>query len=186
MCGSGTLLIEGGLIAARRAPGLYRRYAVERWPSLGEMARGTIRELKDAARASERPVSAPILGFDKDEDALAAARRNLQAAKLHNSVQLQVHDALTPLPSSLPPTGLMVTNPPYGDRLGAGSRKGMKGFYFKLGESLAVLDGWRMAVLAGNPDFESAFHRKPSSRRVLWNGPIECRLLTYEPKPRVG
>ncbi len=58
---------------------------------------------------------------------------------------------------------------------------GMKSFYFKLGEGLSVLQGWRAFILSGNTAFESAFHRRPSSRRDLWNGPIECELLGYPP-----
>jgi len=55
----------------------------------------------------------------------------------------------------------------------------MKSFYFKLGERLGGWDGWRLGVLVGNPAFESAFHRRPENRLTLWNGPIECRYLTY-------
>jgi putative N6-adenine-specific DNA methylase len=58
----------------------------------------------------------------------------------------------------------------------------MKTFYFKLGETLRQLHGWRMFILAGNPAFESAFHLKPTSARTFWNGPIECRLLGYPPR----
>jgi putative N6-adenine-specific DNA methylase len=57
----------------------------------------------------------------------------------------------------------------------------MKTFYFQLGESFRRLDGWRMVILSGNPAFESAFHRRPTARRALWNGPIECQLLSYGP-----
>ena len=72
-----------------------------------------------------------------------------------------------------------MTNPPYGDRLKAGGQKGMKTFYFKLGDTFGALPGWRMAILSGNEAFESAFHRKPSGSKRLWNGPIECELLQY-------
>jgi putative N6-adenine-specific DNA methylase len=56
----------------------------------------------------------------------------------------------------------------------------MKAFYFKLGENLARLRGWRCFILSGNPAFESAFHHRPRSVHTLWNGPIECRLYEYE------
>jgi putative N6-adenine-specific DNA methylase len=73
----------------------------------------------------------------------------------------------------------LATNPPYGDRMEGGGQKGMKSFYFKLGDNLTKYQGWRFAVLSGNPAFESAFHAHPTSRRRLWNGPIECELLCY-------
>lgn len=179
MCGSGTLLIEGGLIARRRAPNLARPMGVERWPHLGPRAREVLADLRAQARQQERPAPFPLLGFDKSDEALEAARRNVRAAGLEGVVRLAEGDATQPLP--LPERGgLLLTNPPYGDRLGSGGQKGMKSFYFKLGESLWQ-PGWRLYVLAGNPAFESAFHHRPTSRRALWNGPIDCTLLGYAP-----
>ncbi|MCY1075262.1 THUMP domain-containing class I SAM-dependent RNA methyltransferase [Archangium lansingense] len=181
MCGSGTILIEGGLIARRRAPGIARDFAVEKWPHLGARARELLEDLRADARRNERKVTVPILGFDKDPEALEAARRNVKAAKLAEEIQLEEGDAtkLPPLPAS---GGLLITNPPYGDRLGSGGQKGMKSFYFKLGDSLRAQAGWRVWVLSGNPAFESAFHSRPRSRRDLWNGPIACTLLGYSPR----
>ncbi len=183
MCGSGSLLIEAGLIARRRAPSLHRRFAVERWPSLGKGAKEVLDELKTQARANERKVPFPILGFDKSEDAVHAARLNVSAARLSEEIKIEEGDATGPLPLLDVPPGLVVTNPPYGDRLTGGhGQKGMKSFYFKLGEALRGLQGWRLAVLCGNPAFESAFHARPNMRRTLWNGPIECTLLQYGTK----
>jgi putative N6-adenine-specific DNA methylase len=177
MCGSGTLLIEAGLIARKRAPGLNRDFAVERWPGLGARARELLTDMRADARRNERKVAVPLLGIDKDPEALDAALRNVRAAKLSEEIQLVEGDAtsLPPLPAS---SGLIITNPPYGDRLGSGGQKGMKSFYYKLGESLRV-PGWRVWVLSGNPAFESAFHARPSMRRDMWNGPIACTLLGY-------
>ncbi|MBU8894317.1 RNA methyltransferase [Corallococcus sp. M34] len=178
MCGSGTLLIEAGLIARRRAPGIARSFAVERWPGMGPRARELLADMRADARRNERKVEVPLLGFDKSDEALEAASRNVKAAKLFEEIRLSEGDATHPLP--VPEGGgLLVTNPPYGDRLGSGGQKGMKTFYFKLGESLRSLQGWRLWVLSGNPAFESAFHLRPIARRDLWNGPIECELLGY-------
>jgi putative N6-adenine-specific DNA methylase len=102
----------------------------------------------------------------------------VKAARLSEEIQLAEGDATKPLP--LPESGgLLITNPPYGERIGSGGQKGMKAFYFKLGENLRALDGWRVFILSGNPAFESAFHARPSSRRDVWNGPIDCTLLGY-------
>ncbi|ATB31541.1 THUMP domain-containing class I SAM-dependent RNA methyltransferase [Melittangium boletus] len=180
MCGSGTVLIEGGLIARRRAPGIARDFAVEKWPHLGARARELLEDMRADARRHERKVAVPILGFDKDPEALEAARRNVKAARLSEEIVLSEGDA-TKLPPLPEPPGLLLTNPPYGDRLGSGGQKGMKSFYFKLGDSLRAQKGWRLFVLSGNEAFESAFHARPSSRRQLWNGPIECTLLGYRP-----
>jgi 23S rRNA (guanine2445-N2)-methyltransferase / 23S rRNA (guanine2069-N7)-methyltransferase len=179
MAGSGTLAIEAALIARNRAPGLYRSFSVEHWPHLGPQATQVLEALRQDARAHERKVTVPIVARDKDEEALEAIRRNVAAARLSDEVRVEAQDVLQRAP---PPAaaGLLATNPPYGDRLEGGrGQKGMKSFYFKLGEALGELDGWRLSILSGNPAFESAFHRRPSKTRDLWNGPIPCTLLSY-------
>jgi 23S rRNA (guanine2445-N2)-methyltransferase len=179
MCGSGTFAIEAGMIARRRAPGLTRAFAIERWPQMGRAAAETLTELRRHARADERPAPFPIYGFDRQEEAVAAAIKNVAAAQLDDEIRIVQGDATKspPIPTTSP--GLLVTNPPYGDRLQTGGQQAMKSFYFRLGESCRRLDGWRIVVLAGNAAFESAFHRRPTERRRLWNGPIECTLLSY-------
>ncbi|MGQ0504914.1 MAG: THUMP domain-containing class I SAM-dependent RNA methyltransferase, partial [Myxococcaceae bacterium] len=182
MCGSGTLLIEGGMIACRRAPALNRSFAVERWPSHAAQAKEILNGLRQEARAYERQAPYPIIGLDKSDEAVEAATRNVKAARLSREIEIREGDATAPLPVDNVPPGLLVTNPPYGDRLTGGhGQKGMKSFYFKLGDNLAPLlkGGWRMSVLCGNPAFESAFHARPTARRELWNGPIECALYGY-------
>jgi 23S rRNA (guanine2445-N2)-methyltransferase / 23S rRNA (guanine2069-N7)-methyltransferase len=182
MCGSGTIVIEAGLIARKRAPGIGRSFAVERWPHMGTRAKELLADMRADARRNERKVEVPILGFDKSDEALEAADRNVKAARLGEEVTLAEGDAtkLPPLPEG---GGLVLTNPPYGDRLGSGGQKGMKTFYFKLGDSLRALPGWRVWVLSGNPAFESAFHARPMARRDVWNGPIPCTLLGYRAPP---
>ncbi len=181
MCGSGTFVIEAGLIARRRAPGLTRTFAVERWPRMGADAARTLAALRDEARAGERPAPCPIHGLDRQEEAAAAAVQNVAAAGLAEDVRIVQTDATKPLPIPASPAGLLISNPPYGDRLKAGGQQGMKTFYFQLGENFRHLDGWRIVILAGNVAFESAFHRRPTGRRELWNGPIACELLSYAP-----
>jgi 23S rRNA (guanine2445-N2)-methyltransferase / 23S rRNA (guanine2069-N7)-methyltransferase len=185
LCGSGTLLIEAAFMAARRAPSLGRSFAVERWPELGPAARRLLVELRAEAQAAQRPLAIPLWGFDKDEEALAAARANVRAAGLSAPLLLQPGDATKVLPLPEGAKGLLITNPPYGDRLGAGGQKGMKSFYFQLGERFDALGHFRAAILSGNPAFESAFHHRPEERRELWNGPIPCTLLSY-PAPAEG
>jgi 23S rRNA (guanine2445-N2)-methyltransferase / 23S rRNA (guanine2069-N7)-methyltransferase len=179
MCGSGTLLIEAAWVAARRAPALGRRFAVEGWPGLGPTARPLLAELRAEAQSAQRPVPVPLWGFDRDEEALGAARANVRAAGLTGAIQLQAGDATRGLALPAEASGLLLTNPPYGDRLGAGGQKGMKAFYFQLGERFDALARFRAAILAGNPAFESAFHHQPSERLALFNGPIPCTLLCY-------
>src|SRR5215468_6419659 len=181
MCGSGTFLVEAGLIAVRRAPSLHRTFDIEHWPSLGTEAKSSLDRLRADARANERRAPFPIRGFDRNPEAVEAARANVRSARLEREVTVTEADATRPLPLGDLRGGLLVTNPPYGDRLGQGGQKGMKTFYFHLGERLGALPGMRLAVLAGNPAFEAAFHHRPLRRRPLWNGPIACMLLEYAP-----
>jgi len=185
MCGSATLLIEAAWVAARRAPSLLRSFAVERWPELGPKARPLLAELRAEAQALQRPVGVPLWGFDRDAEALGAARANVRAAGLTGPIQLKEGDATRALPLPSDAHGLLLTNPPYGDRLGTGGQKGMKAFYFQLGERFEALRHFRACILSGNPGFESAFHHKPSGRLELFNGPIPCTLLSY-PAPAEG
>ncbi len=178
MCGSGTIITEAGAIATRRAPGLTRGFALERWPQFSLAAKPLLADLRKEAHAAIRPPPFPLLASDYDVDALTATTRNVASAGLAPFVRIEEADVLHAPPPDGPP-GLLITNPPYGERLGSGGQKGMKSFFFALGNSLKAWQGWRLALLAGNPAFESAFHRRPSKRTPLWNGPIECELLQY-------
>jgi putative N6-adenine-specific DNA methylase len=183
MCGSGTLVIEAGLIAAHRAPGAQRAFALERWPQFSQKAKPLLDDLRREARAQARTPPFPLLACDRDVEALEAASRNVAAAGLREAVTLEEADVLHAPPPPGPP-GLLITNPPYGERLALGGQKGMKSFFYSLSEALKRWEGWRFGLLAGNPAFESAFHRRPSKRSTLWNGPIECTLLQYPPPPK--
>lgn len=179
MCGSGTLLVEAGLIASKRPPSVGREFAIERWPSHGEKSREILKYLREEAASLRRAPPFPIWGSDKNEDAAMAARANAAAAGLAGAVHVSVADALKDFPVPTP-GGLLLTNPPYGDRLEGGrGQKGMKTFYYALGNRFSELREWRQFIFVGNPGFESAFHRRPSKKRDLFNGPIACTLLGY-------
>lgn len=180
MCGSGTIAIEAAMIATRRAPAIARGFAIERWPELGPLAAPILSELRRVAREGQRPAPAPILASDKSQNVLELADRNITAAKLRDSIELNLADATKPFELGDLPPGLIVTNPPYGERSAETSgQKALKTFYFLLGENLGRLRGWQLLVLCGNPGFESAFHRRPEYRHELSNGPIPCELLGY-------
>ena len=125
LCGSGTFAIEAALIATRAAPGRLRGFAFERWPSHDARA---MRLLRDAAEARRRPAPAPIVASDRDEGAVRAARRNAERAQVAIDVR---HHALS---DSHPPAGLglLLTNPPYGARVGDPGR--LRDLYATLGK----------------------------------------------------
>lgn len=181
MCGSGTLVIEGAWMAMKRAPGLKRRFALEDWPQFSKQATPLLEELRREAVAQQRTLPFQLVARDYNEDALTAVRRNVVAAGLSTAVKIEEADVLRSAPPEGAP-GLLISNPPYGERIGEGGQKGMKSFFHTLGNALDQWHGWRLALLAGNSAFESAFGRRPSKRFDVWNGPIACQLLQYPPR----
>lgn len=176
MCGSGTLAIEAGFIAQRRAPGLNRTFGVERWPSFDETLKNTLRDLREDARATVRRGAPEIIASDRDPEAVLATLANVKRSGL----PVRVLEADARELSPLDPPGWIVANPPYGERLEAGGRKALKTFFWQLGQRWRTLHGHHVAVLSGGPEFESAFGLRPVLRRPLWNGPIACTLLKYD------
>jgi 23S rRNA (guanine2445-N2)-methyltransferase / 23S rRNA (guanine2069-N7)-methyltransferase len=181
MCGSGTFLTEGALIAADAAPALDRDYfGFTGWHGhdarLWEHLRAEARERR-AARAARRC----ILGSDVDADAVRMAIANGE----HAGVADWLHVEKRALAEIVPPkggAGLIVANPPYGERIGAES--GLPDLYSELGLTLRDrFQGWQAAILTGNPPLARnlGIYAKRSHR--FFNGTIECRLLRFDLNP---
>ncbi len=183
MCGSGTLPIEAALMAADAAPGLDRDYfGFLGWRGHDEPA--WQRLLDDAVERRHAGMTQlpQILGYDADRDAVAAAIDNLERAGLRGCVHIERRSLdRVEAPDSAP--GLVVTNPPYGERLG--ERETLQPLYGELAEVLKTrFSGWRAAVLTGNPDLAKGMGIRARRFNVLFNGPIECRLLHFDLEPR--
>ncbi len=176
MCGSGTLAIEATLIAQNHAPGVHRTFGIERWASFDERLRAELRRMREEARRGVRRGAPPVIARDRDPQAVQAARVNVRRAGL--PIQVQQADARELAP--LEPPGFVVINPPWGKRLEGGGRQRLKTFFWQLGQAWRGLHGHRLVVLAGGPEFESAFGMRPTWRRPLWNGPLRCMLLQYD------
>lgn len=173
MCGSGTIPIEAALIARRMAPGRDRAFAFQQWPKFDQKMWKT---LVGDARAGELPASpVPIAGADRDAGAITAATANAERAGVASDVQFFVQpiSALAPMPAP----GIVVSNPPYGVRVG--DADALKNLYAQFGNVLRrQRAGWTVALLSGNRALESqvklAFEEKFQTR----NGGIPVRLLT--------
>lgn len=175
MCGSGTFPIEAALVAIDRAPGLGRRFAFESWPDFDAAA---WRELvSDAERRVRRTLPFPILGADAHPGAIAIARDSAARAGVGSLVRFEVRSAADLTPAFAP--ALVVTNPPYGERLGDGDE--LHQSWRALGRFLHERCHGAVAwVLSGNPELTRALGLRASRRIPVWNGPIECRWLSYE------
>ena len=192
MCGSGTLLIEGALMAADVAPGLLRHDGVTptRWRGFDRAAWQALcdeaRVREDAGRTALRPV---FQGSDLDPHAIRAARDNEVMAGLAGVIRWQVVpvEQLQELPApaagdtvegeGAAATGLAVCNPPYDARLAADPA-----LYRALGNTLKRLaPQWRASLLCGDADLAQATGLRASKKYQLFNGAIECTLIVCDP-----
>lgn len=173
MAGSGTLAIEHALAARRIAPGLRRRFGFERWPDQSQ--RPTWERLRAEARDAILPEApAPILARDRDPEAVRAARRNAEAAGVQDDVDVEAGDLADLAPR--PGPGHLCFNPPYGERLERDARE-----VDRTARAIARWHGWAVVILLGGPQLADALGRRPAFSHKLWNGPIETRLMRWEP-----
>jgi 23S rRNA (guanine2445-N2)-methyltransferase / 23S rRNA (guanine2069-N7)-methyltransferase len=183
MCGSGTLVIEAAMLALDIAPGLLRSYfGFIRW-------RGHDRELwqriVDEARARREATAGRrivLRGYDSDAAAIRAAIENSERAKLRGFVHFERRELEQLVKQSEAASGLLATNPPYGERIGDQER--LQALYATLGQKLREhFQGWKAAVLTGNPPLAKAIGIHARRSHTLFNGRIECRLLRFEITP---
>ncbi len=183
MCGSGTLLIEGALMAGDRAPGLLRTtWGFERWLGHDPDAwDALLAEADDRAEAGLERLPL-IAGSDADASAIELARACAGRAGLAGRITLEVADVASLARPADASTGLVVTNPPYGVRLG--ERATLGALYATLGRRLAAsFTGWRAAVLTPDAELARATGLRSSARHRLYNGAIETGLFVFEITP---
>ncbi|HVS03349.1 MAG TPA: THUMP domain-containing protein [Thermoanaerobaculia bacterium] len=179
LCGSGTLPIEGALIAADVAPGLRRehwgflgwgRHRHERWLAVRQDAEMRCRR----GLAGRLP---PILGSDGDAAAVAVAQANAAAAGVAGIVGFERRSIAEAAPPAGSPPGLVVANPPYGRRLGGA---GLPALWAELGRCLKQrFPGWRVAVLSADPELSARLGLRAHRKNVLYNGALRCQLAHY-------
>jgi putative N6-adenine-specific DNA methylase len=175
MCGGATILLEAARMALDIAPGLRRHFAFEKFKNFdGRHWRELVQQ--SAARQKPKAPSA-IYGSDLSGDALKAARANLMAAGLEKVVSLKRADVLEI--SAPAKEGVIVTNPPYGVRLG--EQQALAEFYPKLGDVLKKqFSGWRAYLLSADMRLPKLIRLAASKRTPLFNGGLECRLFEYK------
>lgn len=175
MCGSGTLLLEGAALALQQPAGAGREFGLMRWRDFDRRLWEQVLQEERAAAAEN--LSVPVLGFDRDPKAIIACRENARRAGL----AYQVTFDRKPFEDAEPcgHQGVLVMNPPYGVRMG--DRAELESLYRKIGEVFKRrFTGWTAYLLAGDLELAKLVGLKPSRRYVLFNGPLECRLLKYE------
>ncbi|MBF0236146.1 MAG: bifunctional 23S rRNA (guanine(2069)-N(7))-methyltransferase RlmK/23S rRNA (guanine(2445)-N(2))-methyltransferase RlmL [SAR324 cluster bacterium] len=181
MCGSGTFLIEGAMIAGDIAPGLRRPYfGFLNWKHhQPEIWNKLVEEAHQRARDGLKLIP-PIIGYDTSSDAIKACWSNIHNAELQRHIHVEKQD-LSQL--ALPPaltknTGLIVTNPPYGERIQ--SAEGLRFLYTRLGNMLQTgFPGWKSVILSGNPLLRETIGLRHDDLLPVQNGPLACEVLQY-------
>ena len=183
MCGSGTLLIEAAMMAADIAPSLQRqRFGFSRWhghqPDMWQALRDEAVERRERGLAAQLPL---ICGYDQDNRALTAAERNVEQVGLSEYIELKRQPVSALQRPVLPETstGLLLTNPPYGARLG--DQETLKGLYQELGDVLkSEFAGWSAGIFTGNEYLGFALGLRSHKIYKLFNGAIPSQLLLFE------
>lgn len=173
MCGSGTIIIEGAMMAANIAPGVNRSFSAERfdviprnvWDEERERARSLVTECADFE----------AFGSDIDASAIEMARMNAHRAGVGDRIKFSVADVKDFAPSS--EKGTLICNPPYGERLLELSE--CEEIYKQMGKVFERKHGWSYSIISPDEEFEKAFGRKADKRRKLYNGMIKCQLYMY-------
>ena len=178
MCGSGTFLLEAAQMALDDAPGLSREPGDFGFEHLKSFDAGLWRKLqREAAERRREAVALPLFGSDSDRDAVARTRQNLAGAGLDDLVTLETSDLLSRAAPA--PSGVMVANPPYGERLG--SEEELAAFYPPLGDALKRnFAGWSCWFLSADTRLPKLIRLQTSRKIPLYNGALECRLYNIE------
>lgn len=176
LCGSGTLPLEAGLKALNIAPGLFRqKFGFESFPDFDRQLWQMM--LTEAKNSRIDELKAPIWGSDRDADVLTQAYGNAVRCGIEHQIQFtQTELASIEAPAD---SGMIICNPPYGERLGEAQELGA--LYKTLGDIFKQrFKGWTAFILTGNKELAKKVGLKASRRIPVYNGAIPCTLLKYE------
>lgn len=172
MCGSGTIAIEAALIGKNMAPGLNRKFVSEDWDII---PKNIWEDTRRFAKNAVNDKKLKILASDIDWTVLKNARENAEKAGVSDCITFQK----VPLQdfSSHYKKGFIITNPPYGARLGEAEE--VEILYKEMGETFLKLDRWSYFIITSHPEFEKLFGEKSTKNRKLYNGRIKCYYYQY-------
>lgn len=177
-CGSGTIPIEAAMIGKNIAPGLDRAFAAEEWPNIDKEYWTTTK--REAFKAIDNDVVLDILGCDIDKRSILRARDNAANLGLEEDIQFFMKDMReVDLKNEY---GVVITNPPYGERMG--DKEEVQKLYTDLGLKFRELDTWSMYIITSDEEFEKLYGKKADKKRKLYNGRIKVDYYQfYGPRP---
>lgn len=171
-CGSGTLAIEAALMAKNRAPGLKRRFAAEDW---FWMDKSLWTDVREEAISKEYRGDYRIFASDLDPIAVEIAKSNARLAGVEDVISFSQADATAF--DRRTDKGLIVTNPPYGERIM--EKREAEGLYAAFGRAYFASENWSLYLLSSHTEFERTFGKNADKKRKLYNGMIKCDLFMY-------
>ena len=178
-CGCGTIPIEAAMMAANIAPGANREFTAGSWENIVPR-RTWYRAVDEANDMVNTSVDTDIQGYDIDDDMIKSARANAEAAGVAKLIHFQTR-AVSEL-SHPKKYGFIITNPPYGERLGG--RDGIASVYRELAQRYGMLDSWSAYVITGYADAESVMGRRADKNRKIYNGMMKTYFYQFQgPKP---
>ena len=185
LCGSGTFLIEAAMMAADIAPGLLRpRFGFDKW--MGHVPKVWLKVLEEARERRTKGLAefnSVIMGYEGQPKVVGRARANIQRAGLNKLIRIKQQElGNLNVDASIKP-GLVVTNPPYGERMG--DEASLVYFYRHLGEKLkAETPGWQAGVFTSSPELVRSLGMGPKKTYSLFNGALPCKLFLYDIRER--
>ncbi|MGN0534112.1 MAG: class I SAM-dependent RNA methyltransferase [Eubacterium sp.] len=172
-CGSGTILIEGAMLAHNIAPGINRNFECDRWGFVPESA--WVQERQRCRDIIKTDTDFTAFGSDIDSHALELTAVNARRIKVDGFMRLQQRDIKDFSPTT--EKGTLITNPPYGERML--DIKEAERLYRIMGELFTAKKGWSYGIISPDEEFERVFGRKADKRRKLYNGMIKCQYYMY-------
>jgi len=172
MCGSGTIAIEAAMIMRNIAPGVHRSFAAEEFPFIKKSLWLDAREM---AREGEVKSDFDVFASDIDKNAVALTEKNAKNAGVSDSIKAFIMDARKI--SAPGRRGTVVTNPPYGERLG--TRREVEELYRDIGKHFRSLSPWQVYVITSHEGFERLYGKRADKVRKLYNGMIPAYLYQY-------
>ena len=172
-CGSGTILIEGALLAENIAPGINRNFEVDRWGLIPESV--WVSERQRCRDLIKKDTDFIAFGSDIDPASVELTLANAKSAGVLSKIQAEVKDIKEFSP--LTEKGTLITNPPYGERML--DVKEAERIYRIMGERFVQRRGWSYGIISPDEDFEKCFGKKADKRRKLYNGMLKCQYYMY-------
>ncbi|MBD3652856.1 bifunctional 23S rRNA (guanine(2069)-N(7))-methyltransferase RlmK/23S rRNA (guanine(2445)-N(2))-methyltransferase RlmL [Kangiella sp.] len=183
MCGTGTLLVEAAMIACDMAPGLFNpSYSFENWKQHdAELWQTTIATARRQFNKNKLALNNRFIGSDSHRKSLELAKEVIRNAEFAELIELKEQDIRRPRLEAFSEPGLLLSNPPYAERLGEEDE--VMQLYRDFGDYIkSHCIGWQAAIITNEPAFAKAMGMRSHKQYKFKNGAIDCQLYLFDVK----